>query len=131
MPTIWLLAEFFLIAFIAWQDWKDRHVSISIVFIILVSLTLKQSDPFHSLAMFLLLGAYRYFRKNSIQGIDIILFSLGAGCFPFFLLPVYCIITAVCIVLLYKALKTQQLPFVTAWFAGFWGTYFVKNCISC
>jgi hypothetical protein len=73
---------------------------------------------------------YQYFRKNSIQLIDIALFSLGAGCFSIAFLPLYCLITALALIILFKFTQKYKLPFIVAWAVGFWGTCFLKLYVN-
>jgi len=124
ISTLWLLAEFLLISVIAWQDWKDRQVSLGFVCPLLISLMLRQSYSFHSLTMLLLLAIYRWFRRGSIQIVDLVLFRTGAGCFSLDILPIYCMVTAGVLIIFSKILKDQQLPFVTAWAISFLGLFY-------
>ena len=121
----WLL--FVPLSFVlAWQDWKSRHVNVVLALITLIILALSAHHFYQSLWIFSLLWLHQYFRKNSIQLIDIALFSLGAGYFSIVYLPAYCLITAITLVALFKLTQKDELPFVAAWVTGFWGTYFLK-----
>lgn len=130
-PGIRITALIFMTSLLMWQDWKERQVNIYIVLIAIVALSFKLSHPLHSLGGFCLLELYRFFRKGSIQPIDNILFSVGAGCFSLSLLPFYYILTAVALVGISKVTSEQKLPFLTAWAVGFWGTFFVENYSIC
>lgn len=120
-PFLFLLLP--LTVLLAWQDWKERLLNVGTILATLIALTLNIHYPFHVLGIFCFLWGYRYFRKNSIQLVDIVLFSFGAGCFAINFLPVYCMITAGVLVVIFKTTQTQKLPFVVAWAIGFWGTY--------
>lgn len=111
---------------LAWQDWKSRHVNLIIAVVTLIILALGICHLDQCLWIFCILWLYRYFRKNSIHFIDIALFSLGAGYFSNFLLPAYCLLTALALILIAKVIDKQKLPFIVAWIGGFWGTQIIE-----
>lgn len=115
---------------LAWQDWKSRHVNIVLAVITLVTLALGIHHFYQSLWVFCVLWIYQHFRKNSIQLIDIALFSLSAGHFSMNDFSMYCLITAFSLGILAKITYEKKLPFIVAWVIGFWGTYFFKICIN-
>jgi len=109
---------------LAWQDWKSRQVNLVMAVVTALVFAIYTRYFYQAVFVFSLLWMYRCFRKNSIQLIDIALFSLGAGCISTALLPIYCLLTAIALVALFKLSEQQKLPFVVAWAIGFWGTYF-------
>ena len=109
---------------LAWQDWKSRQVNLVMALVTALVFAIYTRYFYQAVFVFSLLWMYRCFRKNSIQLIDIALFSLGAGCISTALLPIYCLLTAIALVALFKLSEQQKLPFVVAWAIGFWGTYF-------
>ena len=111
---------------LAWQDWKSRQVNLVAAFVTVLVLVLYISYFYQAVFVFSMLWMYRYFRKYSIQLIDIALFSLGAGCIPTPSLPIYCLLTATALVALFKLSQQQKLPFVVAWVIGFWGGYLLN-----
>lgn len=119
-----------LTTLLAWQDWKSRQVNVGTVIATLIALVFNTYYSFHIVGVFSILWAYRCFRKNSIQWVDIFLFSFGAGCFEIIFLPIYCVSTALALVAVQKITQTQKLPFVTAWAISFWWTYFIKLCVN-
>ena len=66
---------------LAWQDWKSKQVNLVLAIITVTILALHTHYPHHSFFIFGILWIYQRVRKNSIQLIDIALFSLGAGYF--------------------------------------------------
>lgn len=115
---------------LAWQDWKARQVNAGVVLATLLSLILNIQYFSHVLGVFCILWIYKYFRKNSIQIVDIALFSAGAGCFSLTFLSAYCIITAFILAIIFRAILIKKLPFLTAWVMGFWVTYFMQFCLN-
>ncbi len=111
---------------LAWQDWKSRQVNLVAAFVTVLVLVLYISYFYQAVFVFSMLWMYRYFRKYSIQLIDIALFSLGAGCTSTPLLPIYCLLTAFALVVLFKLSQQQKLAFVVAWAIGFWGGYILN-----
>ena len=109
---------------LAWQDWKSRQVNLVMAVVTALVFAIYTRYFYQAVFVFSLLWMYRCFRKNSIQLIDIALFSLGAGCISTALLPIYCLLTAIALVALFKLSEQQKLPFVVVWAIGFWGTYF-------
>ena len=111
---------------LALQDWKSRQVNLVVAIVTCIVLAIYTRYFHHVFFVFSLLWLYSHFRKNSIQIIDIALFSLGAGCISTALLPIYCLLTAISLVALFKLSQQQKLPFVVAWSIGFWGSYILN-----
>jgi hypothetical protein len=111
---------------LAWQDWKSRQVNLVMALVTALVFVIYTRYFYQAVFVFSLVWMYRYFRKNSIQLIDITLFSLGAGCIATTLLPIYCLLTAIALVVLFKLSQQQKLPFVVAWALGFWGSYILN-----
>jgi len=122
LPFSYLLP---LTALLAWKDWKGRQVNAGTAIATLIALALGAYYFSHIVGMLCILGTYRYFRKNSIQPIDIAVFSFGTGYFSLEFLPVYCLITALVLVFMFKFTKESRLPFMCAWAVGFWTAYFL------
>jgi hypothetical protein len=101
-------------------------VNLVAAFVTVLVLVLYISYFYQVFFVFSLLWIYRYFRKNSIQFIDVALFSLGAGSFSFEFLPVYCLLTAMALIVISWFSQGDKLPFMVAWVIGFWGTYSLK-----
>ena len=114
-----------LTALLAWQDFKERQVNAGTAIATLIALALGAYYFSHIAGMLCILGAYRCFRKNSIQPIDIAVFSFGAGYFSLEFLSVYCLITALVLAFMFKVTKEPKLPFVFAWALAFWAAYFL------
>ena len=111
---------------LALQDWKSRQVNLVMALVTALVFAIYTRYFYQAVFVFSLLWMYRCFRKNSIQLIDIALFSLGAGCIATTLLPIYCLLTAIALVVLFKLSQQQKLPFVVAWAIGFWGSYILN-----
>lgn len=122
---IWIIQLPLSIA-LGWQDWKSRHVNLIFAIITTFTLILDIHYFYQTLWVLSILLFYQYIRKGSIQPIDIVLFSLGAGYFSNVLLPAYCLLTALALVIVAKAIRKQKLPFIVAWIVGFWGTRIIE-----
>jgi len=115
---------------LAWQDWKSKQVNLVLAITTVIILALHTHYPHHSFFMFGILWIYQRVRKNSIQLIDIALFSLGAGYFSILFLPAYCLITAISLIMVFKIKQELNLPFIASWIIGFWGTYILKLYVN-
>lgn len=80
-----------------------------------------------ALFIYIVLSVYRKFRPLSIQKIDINFFSLGILWLGSKTLPFYCLFVALALLLLKIILKQDKLPFLTAWFIGFWISFLIQN----
>lgn len=110
---------------LAWQDWKTRQVNVVLSLITAGLLIAGMSHFLQAGLIFFTLVIYKYIRKNTIQPIDIILFSLGAGHFPQVFLTLYTLSTAALLLIFFKITKDEKIPFITAWAMGFFVTVFL------
>lgn len=72
------------------------------------------------LLVFIILLVYKKIRPLSIQNIDIVLTSLGILWIDIAILTYYFFAIALVLWFLKVVLKQTKLPFLTAWFVGFW-----------
>lgn len=119
MPVVGIVVECLLIVFIAWKDWQERCVHIIVAFLALAGLSFNVLCFLRTFYSFSFLFIYQYFRKNTIQLVDIAFFSVGAGCLPCNMFPAYCVTTAISLLVISKIVNGKRLPFMTAWAFSF------------
>lgn len=104
---------------LASQDWRYQKVNLYLALFTVSILACGVGDLWLSLVIFGFLWLYRQVRPHSIQLLDVIVFSLGAGYFSVAAFVMYCLITAGGLFIMSK-FKDRELPFLVAWVIGFW-----------
>ena len=114
-----------LTAVLAFQDWRWQRVNLWAALLTIGVLAIGVGDVYLPLAVFGILWMYQRVRPGSIQIVDIVIFSLGAGYFTLPIFSVYCLVTAAVLFVLSK-IKEGQLPFLVAWSIGFWAAFSLR-----
>lgn len=122
--NFWLILLPFSFA-LAWQDFKCLKVNRNLAYFTCAIFCLGfATAPYESMAMcllvFITLLIYKKFRPLSIQKIDIEFTSLGILWIDLKMLTYYFFAIALVLWLLQLVFKQTKLPFLTAWFTGFW-----------
>lgn len=136
---LWNNLHFILLplsAVLAWQDFKKLTVNSSLVYLTRTIFclgfahanTISITFCIITLAILML---YKKFRPISIQTIDIEFFSLGVLWLDSNVISTYSFLVAFFLVLFRALLKQRRLPFLTAWFIGFWAVFLNQSQFCC
>lgn len=110
---------------LAWQDFQKLMVNRNLAYLTgaVFSLGFAHANNISitiCLITFAVLMIYQKFRPLSIQKVDIEFFALSILWLNPNIIPIYSFLVALFLVLFKVLLKQAKLPFLTAWFIGFW-----------